>query len=82
YARNSDPFDRNVQADSVTKETLDASGVAATFKTKLGTFNVTNVASYRKHDYYSRTDTDRSALRMAYDGDPERVWRWSEELRI
>ncbi|MFN3523794.1 MAG: TonB-dependent receptor [Phenylobacterium sp.] len=80
--RNADPFDRTVQADTVTTETLDASGVAATFKTKVGAFNVTNVASYRRHEYYSRTDTDRSALRMAYDGDPERVWRWSEELRI
>ncbi len=80
-ARNLDPYDRNVQADIVTKETLDASGAAATFKTKIGEVGITNVASYREHDYYSRTDTDRSPLRMLYDGDPESIWRWSEELR-
>lgn len=80
--RNLNPFDRNVQADSVTKETLEASGFAATFKTQLGGVSITNVASYRKHDYYSRTDTDRSPLRIAYDGDPESVWRWSEEFRL
>ena len=81
FPRNADPFDRKVQADSVTKETLDASGVAATFKTKIGEIGITNVASYRRHEYYSRTDTDRSPLKFLYDGDPEKVWRWSEELR-
>ncbi|MFZ4605393.1 MAG: TonB-dependent receptor [Caulobacter sp.] len=80
--RNLNPFDRNVQADAITKETLDASGIAATFKTRVGRFAITNVASYRQHDYYSRTDTDRSPLRIAYDGDPESVWRWSEEFRL
>lgn len=81
-SRNTDPFDRQVQADIVTEERLEASGVAATFKTKLGEISVTNVASYREHDYYSRTDTDRSSLPIAYDGDPEKVWRASEELRF
>jgi iron complex outermembrane receptor protein len=81
FARNADPFDRKVQSDTVTKETLDASGVAATFKTKVGEVGITNVASYRRHEYYSRTDTDRSPLKFLYDGDPEKVWRWSEELR-
>ena len=81
FARNADPFDRKVQSDTVTKETLDASGVAATFKTKIGEVGITNVASYRRHEYYSRTDTDRSPLKFLYDGDPEKVWRWSEELR-
>jgi len=81
FARNADPFDRKVQSDTVTKETLDASGIAATFKTKIGEVGITNVASYRRHEYYSRTDTDRSPLKFLYDGDPEKVWRWSEELR-
>ncbi|WP_374571246.1 TonB-dependent receptor [Phenylobacterium sp.] len=82
YARNLDPYDRKVQSDVITKETLNASDVGATFKTKLGRFGITNVLAYHDHDYYSRTDTDRSPLRMAYDGDPEHVWRWSEELRV
>lgn len=81
-ARNAKPFDRVVQSDIVTRETLDAYGVAATFRTRIGAVGVTNILSYRKHDYYSRTDTDRSPLEMIYDGDPEKVWRVSEELRF
>jgi iron complex outermembrane receptor protein len=80
--RNADPYDRVVYTDDVNREELDAWGVSARFNTRIGGVDVTNIASYRKHDYYSRVDTDRSALRMAYDGDPEEIWRASEELRF
>ncbi|MCW6529057.1 TonB-dependent receptor [Sphingomonas sp. MMSM20] len=79
---NTDPFDRKVYSDSPNKERLRAWDVAATFKTRIGDVGVTNVAAYHWHDYFSRADTDRSPLKMLYDGDPERVWRWSEELRF
>lgn len=57
-------------------------GVSAILKTRIGKVDVTNVTAYRDHDYFSRTDTDRSPLRLLYDGDPESVWRLSEELRF
>lgn len=79
--RNEDPYDRRVRSDIVTSETLDATGFAATFRTRIGGVGITNVASYREHDYFSRADTDRSPVRWLYDGDPEAVTRWSEELR-
>ena len=57
-------------------------GVSANLKAQIGKVELTNIASYREHDYFSRNDTDRSPLRLIYDGDPERVWRFSEELRL
>lgn len=80
--RNTDPYDYRVQADSPSEERLEGQGYAATFRTGLGGVRLTNVLSYRTHEYYSRTDTDRSPLRIIYDGDPEDVWRFSEELRL
>jgi iron complex outermembrane recepter protein len=80
--RNLDPFDRKVQSDTITEERVKATTLTGTFKTQLGAIGVTNILSYHQHDYYSRTDTDRSALKFIYDGDPESVWRFSEELRL
>lgn len=79
---NTDPFDRKVYSDSPNEERLTAWDLTATFKTRLGALGITNIASYHKHDYFSRADTDRSPLKMLYDGDPEQVWRWSEEVRF
>ncbi len=79
---NTDPFDRKVYSDSRNQERLRAWDVSATFKTRIGRLGITNIFSYHDHDYFSRADTDRSPLRMLYDGDPEKVWRWSEELRV
>ncbi len=80
--RNTDPYDRVVYTDDVNTEQLDAWGLSARFATRIGGVDLTNITSYRTHDYYSRVDTDRSALRIAYDGDPEEIWRASEELRL
>jgi len=80
--RNSNPFDRKVYSDIIPEEKLDLWGVSANLKAQIGTVELTNIASYRAHDYFSRSDTDRSPLRLVYDGDPERVWRFSEELRL
>lgn len=79
---NTDPFDRKVYSDSPNQERLRAWDVSATFKTRIGRVGITNIASYHDHDYFSRADTDRSPLKFLYDGDPEKVWRWSEELRL
>ncbi len=79
---NTDPYDYKVLGDTVSREKLEARGFAATLNTALGGVKVTNIASYHYHDYYSRTDTDRTPLSIAYDGDPEEVWRASEELRF
>lgn len=79
---NTDPYDYRVLGDVVSEEKLDARGVAATLNTKLGDVKVTSISAYRNHSYSSRTDTDRTTLRIAYDGDPERVSRLSQELRF
>lgn len=78
---NTRPYDYKVFIDDKTEERLNGGGASATFKTQIGDVRITNVASYHKHDYFSRDDTDRSPFSMLYDGDPETVWRWSEELR-
>ncbi|WP_405227933.1 TonB-dependent receptor [Lentisalinibacter sediminis] len=80
--RNSDPFDRNVYADDVTYERSEAWGIASHFMTTIGGAELVNITAYRDHDYENRTDTDRSALRWGYDGDPEDVSRFSNELRV
>jgi iron complex outermembrane recepter protein len=81
-ARNNDPFDRRVQSDIITEERSKSTTLTGTLKTKIGGVGITNIASYHKHNYFSRTDTDRSALQFIYDGDPEKVWRLSNELRL
>jgi iron complex outermembrane receptor protein len=80
--RNADPFDRRVQSDILTRETLNAYDLSVVFRTRIGMFNVTNILAWHHHAYFSRTDTDRSPLSLVYDGDPERMTRWSNELRV
>ena len=80
--RNENPYDRRVYGDIVNEEELDLWGLSATYNVRFGEVGLTNVLAYRTHDYYNRSDTDRSAARILYDGDPENVDRWSEELRL
>lgn len=80
--RNADPFDRRVSSDELNVENAEAWGVSARYQTQLGGAKVTSITSYRYHDYYNRVDTDRSALSVIYDGDPEEVSRFSSELQI
>ncbi|MEI9995597.1 MAG: TonB-dependent receptor [Rhizomicrobium sp.] len=79
--RNLDPYDRVVYSDTITQEKLNGYDLAARFTTRLGGVGITDIASYHRHGYYDRDDTDRSPLKMAYDGDPEKVWRYANELR-
>ena len=80
--RNTDPYDRRVSSDQLNVENAEAWGVSARYRTELGGARLTSITSYRYHDYYSLVDTDRSALSMIYDGDPEEVSRFSSELQI
>jgi iron complex outermembrane receptor protein len=79
---NADPFDRKVLSDISPVETAELWGASSTFKTSIGGVDLINITSYREHDYYSRTDTDRSELSWIYDGDPETADRFSNELRL
>ena len=80
--RNEDPYDRKVYADQQSEETLEAWSASAALKVKFGEAEFTSITAYRTHEYFSRTDTDRSPVRMAYDGDPEDVDTFSEEARV
>ena len=82
YPLNTDPYDRKVYANAVSSETLNAWGYSANLKTRIGGVTIANIAAYRTHDYYSRTDTCRCQLAITYDGDPERVNRFSNEFRL
>jgi iron complex outermembrane receptor protein len=82
YPLNTNPFDHNVIENIITRETLSSGTFAATFKADLGGVNLTNIASYHQHSYFSKDDTCRCQLRIAYDGDPEKVYRASDELRF
>lgn len=82
HPRNTDPGDRHVFLDDANKETLDAYGLSARLETSFDDLDLTSITSYRWHDYFSRADTDRSPVKFLYDGDPEKVDRFSEELRL
>jgi iron complex outermembrane receptor protein len=79
---NTDPFDRRVYSDLATKETLKAWAVSFNANIDFGGVDFTSITSYREHEYDNIGDTDMSPLRWLYDGDPEDVWRFSQELRL
>jgi iron complex outermembrane recepter protein len=79
--RNRNPYDRKVYADTRQPETLNLSGYSARLTTPIGNALLTSITSYREHRYSSLRDTDATPLRWSYDGDPERVERFSQELR-
>jgi iron complex outermembrane recepter protein len=80
--RNLNALDRRVQSDTITQERSKGTTVSGTFRTNLNGVGITNITSHHQHDYFSRVDTDRSPLQIIYDGDPEKVKRFSEELRL
>ena len=80
--RNTDPYDRKVYSNQETTETLEAWSGSAALKMKFDSVDFTSITAYRTHDYFSRDDTDRSPVDIAYDGDPESVDTFSEEARV
>jgi iron complex outermembrane receptor protein len=82
FPLNADPYDREVIANDVSEERLRATQASARFETSFGGIHVTNITAWQRHNYYSRTDTCRCQLSVSYDGDPERVERFSNEFRL
>lgn len=80
--RNERPYDRRIYANQQSTETLEAWSASAVLGTKFGAADFTSITAYRTHDYFSRTDTDRSPVDFIYDGDPEDVQTFSEEARL
>ncbi len=79
---NTNAYDRTVFPDTEGSESLEAAGVMLRGEIMLGDLALTSVTSYRRHDYHSEADTDRSPLRFIYDGDPETARRFSQEFRL
>ena len=79
---NGDPFDRRVYSDLIPSESLTAYSVSLNGNVRLGAVELVSVTAFREHRYDNIGDTEMSPLRWLYDGDPERVWRLSQELRL
>ena len=80
--QDTNPYDRTVNINETGKETLEAWSVAVNGFIKLGDLDFNTITAYRTHDYFNQGDTDGSPLDWAIDGDPEKVWRFSQELRL
>lgn len=80
--QDDDPYDREVDINEPGRETLDAWSIAVNGLINLGDMDLTTITAYRTHDYFNQGDTDGSPLDWAIDGDPEDVWRFSQELRL
>ena len=80
--RNTDPDDRKIFSDSSSRESLKAWSTNLNARFDLGGVELTSITAYREHDYDNIQDTDESPLRFLFNGDPEKVWRASEELRL
>ena len=80
--RNEDPYDRDLYGDIEQPETLEMSGYSLHITAPIGDVGLTSITSYRDHEYSSIRDTDATGLRWLYDGDPEQVDRFSQEIRV
>jgi iron complex outermembrane recepter protein len=79
---NINPNDRVIFADDRSKENFEGYRIALRGNVEIGSANLTSVTGYRNHEYDSRTDTDNTPLKLVYDGDPETVKAFSQELRL
>ena len=80
--QDTDPYDRAVNANEPGKETLEAWSLAVHGLVRLGDLDLNTITAYRTHDYFNRGDTDMTPLDWSFDGDPEDVWRFSQEIRL
>jgi iron complex outermembrane receptor protein len=79
---NTDPYDREVYSDVVSQESLQGWGLALNGRIDLGATDLVSISAYRGHEYDNLGDTDMSPLAFLTDGDPEDVWRFSQEFRL
>ncbi len=79
---NTDPNDRRIFADSKNREEFDGYRISLRGKIAVGDASLTSITGYRKHNYFSRSDTDGTPLKFVYDGDPESVTAFSQEIRL
>jgi iron complex outermembrane recepter protein len=79
---NTDPNDRRIFADEKNRENFDGYRIALRGNIDIGSAKLTSITGYRHHNYFSRSDTDGTPLKLVYDGDPEKVTAFSQELRL
>lgn len=82
FPLNEDGFDRNVYSNIQSLEELKAWNIALNGSIEFSNMELVSITSYRSHDYYNIGDTEMSPLDWIYDGDPENVNRFSQELRL
>lgn len=79
---NDDPTDRVIFSDFLPRERLESWGGSARVSVDFGGVEFITVTGYREHDYFNIGDTDVSPLDIGHDGDPEKVSRFSQEIRL
>lgn len=79
---NVDPKDRNVFSNYLGEERLEAWGGMLKTTIHFDGVDLVGVTGYREHDYFNLGDTDMGPLDLIRDGDPERVRRFTQELRL
>jgi iron complex outermembrane receptor protein len=79
---DTDPYDRETNANTRGTESLDGWGSAVTAEISFDSFLFTSVSGYREHDYFNRGDTDMSPVDWVGDGDPEEQYQFTQEVRF
>lgn len=79
---NKDSNDRLIFSDEKNRENFEGYRIALRGNIEIGSTKLTSITGYRHHDYYSRSDTDATPSKLIYDGDPEKVRAFSQELRL
>ncbi len=79
---NALPDDRKVFSNFFGNEKLESWGGMLRGTISFDDVDLVSVTGYREHDYFNLGDTDMTPLRLIRDGDPEKVRRFSQELRL
>ncbi len=79
---NSDPWDRDTYGDIDPSEKLEMWGGNLRLEWELPFADLISVSGYRGHKYAGIYDTEQTAARWTYSSSPEKVWRFSEEIRL
>ena len=82
FSHDGDPHNFSMSANFEGRETLDGFGAALHGTMEFNELVFNSITAYRTHDYYSATDTDRTPIAWATDGDPEDQEQFSQEFRL